>query len=287
MKRRRLTIGAVGVAALAVAAGVQAGTASADYDGRAPDRSTLRAVGLVGDAGLVSFAVDSPKRARDVGKVTGLVGDTALVGIDYRVQNARLYGVGDAGGVYTISTRTAVATKVSQLTVALDGTAFGVDFNPAADRLRVTSDAGQNLRHDVNPGGVTVADTTLSYPPAGTPTTGINASAYTNNDLDATTATTLFAIDQMMDQVAVQAPANNGTLSATGNLGVDATGDVGFDIFSRVDASATAGNRGFATITVDGRPALYKVDLLTGTVSKVGTFPTNRAVRDIALPIDK
>ena len=33
----------------------------------------------------------------------------------------------------------AKATKVSQLTVALSGTAFGVDFNPAADRLRMKS----------------------------------------------------------------------------------------------------------------------------------------------------
>jgi Domain of unknown function (DUF4394) len=43
------------------------------------------------------------------------------------------------------------ATKVSQSTAALQRSAFGVDFNPAADRLRV-SDAGQNLRHDANPG---------------------------------------------------------------------------------------------------------------------------------------
>jgi hypothetical protein len=31
---------------------------------------------------------------------------------------------------------------------------FGVDFNPAADRLRIISDAGQNLAHNVNAGGV-------------------------------------------------------------------------------------------------------------------------------------
>jgi hypothetical protein len=34
---------------------------------------------------------------------------------------------------------------VSQLTVGLMGNAFGVDFNPAANRLRVVSDLGQNL----------------------------------------------------------------------------------------------------------------------------------------------
>ena len=125
------------------------------------------------------------------GKITGLTGDTMLVGIDFRVQDKALYGVGDEGGVYTLSAK-AKATKVSQLTVALSGTKFGVDFNPAADRLRVVSDNGQNLRHDVNPGGATIVDGTLTYPPATTPASGVSGAAYTNNDLDAATATTLF-----------------------------------------------------------------------------------------------
>jgi hypothetical protein len=34
--------------------------------------------------------------------------------------------------------------------VALQGTRFGVDFNPAANRLRVISDLGQNLRHNID-----------------------------------------------------------------------------------------------------------------------------------------
>lgn len=29
--------------------------------------------------------------------------------------------------------------------MALEGTLFGVDFNPAVDRLRIISDTGQNL----------------------------------------------------------------------------------------------------------------------------------------------
>ncbi|HEX6149036.1 DUF4394 domain-containing protein [Nocardioides sp.] len=282
MRQRNTTIAAVGVAGLALAAGVLSGPATAgDTDGR-----SLRAIGLVGDTKLVSFDVDRPQKTRAVGQVRGLVGDTALVGIDYRVQDSKLYGVGDSGGVYTINPRTARATRVSQLTVALDGTTFGVDFNPAADRLRVTSDTGQNLRHDVNPAGVTVADVTLSYPPTAPPATGINGSAYTNNDLDPATATTLFAIDTLMDQVAVQAPANNGTLSATGKLGVDARRDVGFDIVSRVDGGSTIKNTAYASITTGGRAAFYKVQLLTGRVSPVGSFPRSHHVRDIALPID-
>ena len=35
---------------------------------------------------------------------------------------------------------------MSPLTVGLDGDFFGVDFNPAAKRLRIISNTGQNLR---------------------------------------------------------------------------------------------------------------------------------------------
>jgi hypothetical protein len=52
---------------------------------------------------------------RNVGRIFGLKGDRSLVGIDYRVQDGKLYGVGDQGGVYTINTRNASVIKVSQL----------------------------------------------------------------------------------------------------------------------------------------------------------------------------
>ena len=76
--------------------------------------------------------------------------DTGLVGIDFRVQDGKLYGVGDGGGIYTIDTKTAEAKRVSFLTETLNGKFFGVDFNPAADRLRIISDTGQNLAHNLN-----------------------------------------------------------------------------------------------------------------------------------------
>ena len=82
------------------------------------------------------------------------------------MQDGKLYGVGNGGGVYTIDPRTAAATFVNALTVPLDGTTFGVDFNPAADRLRIISDTGQNLAHNVNAVGVTAPPNgTLTYTP--------------------------------------------------------------------------------------------------------------------------
>lgn len=70
------------------------------------------------------FSTDNPEAARVISKVNGLKGDTKLVGFDYRVQNNRLYGVGDSGGVYTIRPFTGKVTKTSQIGVPLDGTDF-------------------------------------------------------------------------------------------------------------------------------------------------------------------
>ncbi|MBB6096260.1 hypothetical protein HNQ60_005182 [Povalibacter uvarum] len=246
---------------------------------------TLRVVGLTDDGFLVCFNEQSPRHTRQIGYVGGLVSpDTRLVGIDFRVQDGELYGVGDGGGVYKLDTTNAAATQVSVLTQALNGTSFGVDFNPAADRLRIVSDTGQNLRHNVNAGGTTLADGGLNYT-AGIAALGIVGAAYTNNDLDPQTATTLFDLDVTMDQIAVQAPPNNGSLGATGRTTIDADAAAGFDIFSELRGSIARSNRGYAVLSSGGYSAFYRVSLLTGTAQLLGTFRQN--VTDIAVPLDR
>ncbi|MBM9467898.1 DUF4394 domain-containing protein [Nakamurella leprariae] len=248
----------------------------------------LSAVGLTdGGRALVVFSVDKPGRTGQPMTVTGLAGDRILIGIDHRVQNGKLYAVGNAGGIYLIGDR-AAAAKVGQLSVALSGTQFGVDFNPAANALRVVSDTGQNLRQPFGtgdaPNGATVADTPLSN--AGAPATGISAAAYTNNDLSAATATTLFDLDTVADQVVLQSPANAGTLVPTGSYGVDADRDAGFDIYSTLRDDRAVENTGFATITIKGRSTLVEIDLLTGSAESKGVF-SQRIVTDIAVLLNQ
>jgi Domain of unknown function (DUF4394) len=295
--RQKVAAAAIAACLAAVPALANAGQATGATAAPAthrPTGSTLRVVGLTDAGQLVSFASSDPGRVRSLGKVQGLVGDVGLVGIDYRVQDGYLYGVGDAGGIYTLNPRGRVsqATLVSRLSVPLAGTAFGVDFNPAANRLRVVSNTGQNLRHNLDdpagtpPAGTTASDTSLTYPgPPVVPATGVTAAAYTNNDLDAATATTLFDLDTVLDQVVVQSPANAGLLAPTGKLGVDAGAPAGFDIDSRQSQGSTVGNAGFATLSVSGQQTFHRVDLLTGRVTPVGSFPADRQVVDIAIPL--
>ncbi len=240
---------------------------------------SLQVVGLTQDQRLICFNERNPGDARNLGTVSGLMVGDVLVGIDFRVQNRKLYGVSRSGGVYILNTTNATAMKVSQLTVALEGTFFGVDFNPPADRLRIVSDTGQNLRHNVNDTGVTVVDDPLDYPPAtpvnavGPNALGITGSAYTNNDLDPSTATTLYALDTNLDQIALQSPPNDGTLAATGKLGLDAVSSAGFDIYSTVRDGVTVDVQALGALqTAAGTNGLYSIKLPTGKATLRGNF---------------
>ncbi|MGW4700550.1 DUF4394 domain-containing protein [Streptomyces sp. NPDC004285] len=287
MRNRTITTAtAVVLAALCAAPALATADESPRTMPATDHRGGLRAIGLTGDQRLVEFDVKKPSRTWSLGKVSGLSGDTRLVGIDFRVQNEKLYGVGDRGGVYTLNTVNARAMKVSQLTVALAGTRFGVDFNPAANRLRVLSDTGQNLRHNIDDPAApltTTVDGTLTNPTTPPSTAmGVTGAAYTNNDLNTATATTLFDLDTMADRISLQSPANAGTLAPTGGLGVDAGPDAGFDIYFD---TATGTNHGFATLGTGGSHRLYSVNLLAGKATDQGAFPKKYQVTDLALPI--
>ena len=294
---RRTTRVSTTVAATLLAAAFVA-PASASADGGSQDDWTsqsqgdrLKAVGLTGGGtALVKFETTRPGSAYRIGTVAGLAGDTRLVGIDYRVQNGKLYGVGNNGGIYTIKSWNAQATKVGQLSVALQGANFGVDFNPAANALRITSDTGQNLRQpfaggvgDAPPATATVVDGALNY--AGALATGISGSAYINNDLDPNTGTALYAADTNRDQTSLQDPPNAGTLVARGPFGVDAGPDAGVDIYSTVRGGTTVAVQGWAVLDVGGKARSYTVDLTTGRVSDKGAF--NASVTDLAIELNQ
>ena len=263
------------------------------------DAKGLEAVGLVSDGSLVCFDTERPDQERSLGQVNGLENET-IVGIDHRspfadaagVSNGvpaegQLYALGSNGGFYSHSVGDdgVAATKKSQLDVALQGGAFDIDFNPTVDRLRIVSDAGQNLRANVDT-GVTVVDGSLNA--AGAPVTGVVGAAYTNTDTDPATSTTLYDIDAALDRVLLQSPPNDGGLVAVGNLGVDATPAVGFDLYSEL-ATTPAGTtttvdvHGFASLQVGGVAGFYSITPFSGAASMIGAFDVD--VVDISLPL--
>ena len=221
-------------------------------------------------ASLVRFDTSSPGVVSSVGALSGAT--TVLDGIDFRPADNMLYGyLAATGGVYRVDTATGVTTLVS--TAAIGSTPMGIDFNPAADRLRVVTAADQNLRINVAT-GATIVDGTLAYA-AGDANAGTNPNvveaAYTNNDTNPATGTTLFYIDNLLDTLVSTSNPNAGVLNTVGSLGVDADEFLGFDISS--DGGL---NTAFASLRVGGIQGLYTVSLLTGLatfVAEIGAGP--------------
>jgi Domain of unknown function (DUF4394) len=288
MSRRLLMALIAGVLLIALVPAVSASgddDRDRDRDGWFDRDDDLDVVGLTEDQRLIRFEDDDPGDARTIGRIRGLTGDERILGIDYRPATGDLYGLGNNGGVYVLDDRDARATLRSRLSVALAGTSFGVDFNPTVDRLRIVSDTGQNLRDNVDANGDTIMDGTLTYPgPPPVTAMGVTGAAYTNNDADPNTATTLFDIDTVLDQTVIQSPANAGLLAPTGKLTVDAGSPVGFDIYSTIRGGTTVDVEGLASLLVGGRSGLYRVDLLAGRVDGRGSFSRRNSVTGIAIP---
>lgn len=248
---------------------------------RASD-STAQAFGLTANNKLLNFALNNPNSVSEK-SLTGLLVDERFVGIDYRLRTAtdhsgKLYGLTNKANLYTINPESGLASLVSTLKpaagssfTALDGTSFAVDFNPTADRLRVISNTGQNLRINVDTGD-TIKDGDIN----GASGAKVTAAAYTNSFKTpvAALATELFDLDQTNKTLTKQNPPNNGTLSLIGSLGINLGTDNGFDI--------AGGDNGLALATVSGGSGpsvLYRIDLNSDT-----TITTPRA--NLAISVD-
>jgi len=228
-------------------------------------------VALDADGTLLVFDAERPFAAR---RVTPDVG-ARLVAVDTRPADGRLYGVSVTNDLHRIDPASGHATLVATLTVPFDGDVrSGADFNPQADRLRLVSADGQNLRANVALGAAAV-DRPLAYastdPHAGR-RPRITAAAYTNNVPDAPT-TKLFEIDSELDVLVVQDPPNDGTLVTIGPLGVDFGPLGGFDVVSEGGADVAYAATG---------STLYRVDLASGKATPLGTIGDG-ALRAVSL----
>lgn len=250
-------------------------TASARYryDGnRGGDDSEPRGlIALDADNTLVLFNTEDPDNAGSV-NVNGV--DGTLLGIDYRPANGLLYGLSDTNNLYTIDPVTGTATFVSTLDMSFEGGSIsGVDFNPVADRLRITGSNDQNFRVNVDTGAVTL-DGTLTYAD-GDENEGadpnVTASAYRNSVANAQ-ETALYDIDAELDILVLQNPPNDGTLQTIGDLRIDVDEVAGFDIFTSSD-SDRGRDRGSDTAYAVFGSQLYEISLTRGRAKRLGNLP--------------
>jgi trimeric autotransporter adhesin len=268
----------------------------------APGQQPGELVALTAGNKLVTFNRGAPSVLCSNATITGLASGETGVGIDVRPTDGALYLLSSTGKLYTVAPATGAVTAKSTLAAdamdtsepftALAGEEFGVGFNPVADRLRVVSSSGQNLRINVD-SGATTTDSALT---PGTPVTG--ALAYTNSFAGAR-STTLFAINAADDTLVRigSDPATGGACPGdTGNPncgvvtsegGLNATADVtaigGLDIDPANNTVLAAVTLGDATTST-----LYTVNLDNGDLSlptgvSNGTIGGTERVRGLAL----
>lgn len=235
--------------------------------------------GVTTTNGLIRFNSARPNTILANTPITGLQSGENILGLDFRPANGQLFALGSTSRIYRIDTVSGAATQVGSAgAFTLTGTNFGFDFNPVPDRIRVTSDNDQNLRLNPNDGTLTMTDGTLAFI-AGDPNAGQNpnivGSAYTNS-FAGTATTTLYDIDSNLDILAIQNPPNNGTLNTVGALGINVTGEAGFDI-------AAGSNLALAAFQVaPAASALYSINLSTGAATLIAPVG-GLVLRDIAI----
>ena len=192
--------------------------------------------------------------------ITGLQTGETILGIDMRPATGQLFALGSTSRLYTINMSSGAAAVVgAQLPTLLSGTAFGFDFNPTVDRIRVISNTGQNLRLNPNDGTIAATDAVLN---PGTPM--VSAAAYTNN-FPGSTATVLYDIDPATDKLYMQNPPNNGTLVEVGALGVNVDDSNGFDI-------GGTSNNAYALLRVGGVTKIYSINITSGAATAYADF---------------
>lgn len=223
--------------------------------------------GLTSSNDLISFDSATP------GTVLQSVplGAAGIVDIDFYPANGGLYGANASGTVYRFDPATG---NVLSTTVALAPTPVGsapisgvtdIDFNPAADRIRVFAAGGTNYRlapDFVNNAGAIPAPGTAIYDGVfGPAAVNLVGSAYTNNfDGVAAATTSLYSIDSLSNSLFIHTVGPEfSTVGVVGALGFTVGTSVGFDIDQTGTAWLSSGN------------GLYTVNLATGAGTAVGT----------------
>ncbi len=226
---------------------------------------------------LFNFDSATPGTLNDAFAISGFTSPNEnILGIDFRPATGELFALGSFGQLYTLNTANAVLSPVGSGAGAINGTAFGFDFNPVIDRIRVVSNTDKNYVYNPNDGARTSA-TDLFFP-VGDPNAGVDpnvvGSAYTNNVANAS-STQLFGIDARLDILVTQANSA-GTLGTVGPLTVDTSDLVGFDIADGI---------AYASLTPAGGSVsnFYTINLATGTALLVGQVNGGTLVTDIAV----
>lgn len=231
---------------------------------------------------IVRFNTNSTAADQGAVAITGLEADEQIVAIDFRPATGQLYGVSGKSRIFAINPITGRANLLTAtpFSPGINGTLVGFDFNPTVDRIRLVTENEQNLRLNPETGLVVAIDGNINPGDR-----NITSAAYTNSFAGATT-TTLYTIDFTESKLFKQNPPNNGTQEEIGTLGIQETGQGGFDISPDNSVALVvinSGSDGQNTFGSTGKKSnFYYINLLTGKATLAGI--TKRDIIGIAIP---
>lgn len=244
---------------------------------------------------LVSFDSASPGVVTTIGPFSGMLANHSVREIDFRPATGDLYAISTDAGfnaqVYTVNLATGALTPqgASFLLPGTTNTVTSIDFNPAADRLRIVTRTNQSYRWNPQTNAFVAQDTTVAYD-ATDPQFGLGmdliGAAYTNNVAGAPN-TTLYAWSYS-DDTLLRIGGINGTPSP--NLGQGFTVLDPSPTFRTFNAGLdmdVSGTSGICYVTHDD-PAtgtsmnLYTLNLTTGVETLVGAYPTGTFIPSIS-----
>ena len=269
-----------------------------------PDRpiaAPMRVWVLTSSHQLLQIDPARPQQVLQRVSLQGLAEGESIVGMDYRVARGQLYALSTRGRLYTLDPAQGWLQRLgtADWPVGLDSEAIGFDFNPAADRIRIVTGQGRNLRAHPDTGALVDADPNANgFQPDGPlryangdPNAGrsprIEAAAYTYNKQDEK-LTTNYAIDAGLGLLVRQGSLegaspvvspNAGQLVTVGSLGLATPlRHVSFDIADLDNTALVA-----VTLPRERVSRLARIDLDTGRARLVGVIGTGEPVRALAI----
>lgn len=279
------------------------GDGTVDIKGISLKTKTTVAYALTDDGKLLRFLPTNPSTA-DSSKavaISGLASGEKVLGIDFRPADNKLYGITSSSRIITINKTTGAATVGGSLNLSLpvgdvaSPVTYSVDFNPAADKLRVMNSNGLNLRIDVDKYTTTIdgmLSKTYDMPlmgqaplPAAPANIKIIAAAYTNSFTPKPTSTMLYDLDVANQSLALQ-NANAGTFTYQGQT---------TPAFTNASMDIIGGSNGLPLIGLrdTGATSLFSINLATGAATAypsasntIGAGMTAPIINDIALTFE-
>lgn len=228
-------------------------------------------VGLTSTNELLSMVSGPPAVVSGRVPITGLRDGERILAIDTRPKTRELFGVSDMSFLYTLDPETGVATLVSDIPMdpAVKGDIVSLDFNPMDDLIRLTTDAGQNLRISPVSGAVVGVDLPMNFGQ-----TVIASSAYSY--VFGSGRSMYYGLSAPEGVLWRSGNPNSGALQYVGDTGFDFLGDGGFEITNSNTAfvaqycKARGGSIGAIDNTVSEAFRLMYIDLKSGKAVILG-----------------